>query len=236
MGRLLGLGFQFFAQLAHKDAQVFHIVTVFRSPDIGEDVLVGQDAVGMAGQISQQVELGGGQADLAAAERNNVARQVDDQVAGSDHAERLILTRSLVAQGHADAGQQLFGAKGLDQVVIGAQVEGFDLDVLFAAHRQDDDRDLGPGTQLPADLQAVHIGQAQVEDDHRGLLGGSQGQAFFPVLGSRDLVVVCAEDGTQSAQDLWLVIDDEDVRLGGHGVTPLLATIRTLMLCIWNSS
>ena len=80
---------------------------------------------------------------------------------------RVVLGRP-VAQGHPQPGLELAHAEGLGHVVVGAAVEGGDLAVLGPVGRQHDD---GHGAPLPdaaADLEAVHVGQAEVEDDDVG--------------------------------------------------------------------
>ena len=59
--------------------------------------------------------------------------------------------------------------KGLAEVVVGAGVERRDLVALLAARREHDDRHRGPLAQPPHHLEAVHVGQAEVEDHDVGL-------------------------------------------------------------------
>ena len=121
-----------------------------------------------------------------------------------------------VAQRHAQAGQELLDAKGLRQVVVGPAVERRHLVLLAVADRQDDDRRLGPLAQAGAHLNTVHLRQAQVQDDDVGRVGGRQRQALLTGAGRRHAEALLAQDRAQGAQDLRLVVDDQDVRLGGH--------------------
>ena len=81
---------------------------------------------------------------------------------------------------------------------------------------------IGVGRPLPelaGDLQAVAVGQAEVEQDHVGVPARGLGQ---PLAGGRRLhqaVVLRAQRGPEEAPHLRLVLDQEDERGGAvHGV------------------
>src|SRR5436305_2111044 len=62
------------------------------------------------------------------------AHQVDAEIVAGEGPLGALLLQA-VAQGGADAGQQLVGAKGLGDVVVGAGIERRDLGRLVAAAR-----------------------------------------------------------------------------------------------------
>ncbi len=70
-------------------------------------------------------------------------------------------------QSHATPGRELLQAEGLDDVVVGTHLETEDPVYLVASGAHDDDGQVG-GTRLPADqpadLQAVHPRQVQVQE------------------------------------------------------------------------
>ena len=83
-----------------------------------------------------------------------------------DDRDLLLLAGS--AAGHrAQPGEQLVHAERLGDVVVGAGVEGVDLVEAVGPTGQHEDRDVGPAAQPGDDLGAVHVGQAEVEDDER---------------------------------------------------------------------
>ena len=86
--------------------------------------------------------------------------------------QRGLAGRCGAAGGGADAGQELVDAEGFGDVVVGSGVQGFDLVGAAAAAGQHDDRGGGPAAQAVDDLDAVHVGQAEVEHDEVGRLGG----------------------------------------------------------------
>ena len=92
--------------------------------------------------------------------------------------------RGRVAQRHAHARQQLAHAEGLGHVVVGAGVERGDLVALLAARGEHDDRHLAPLPQPADHLQAVHIGQAQVQNDDVGLAARRLDSPSSPVVAS----------------------------------------------------
>src|SRR3990170_6989299 len=74
------------------------------------------------------------------------------------------------AQDGLGAGQQLDVAEGFGDVVVGPHLQSLDDVHLRVANRQYEDGDVREGTDLPADLVAIHVGQSQVEDNDVGSL------------------------------------------------------------------
>ena len=121
---------------------------------------------GRAGERAEDLELDVGDADLLAAQRHHPAAEVDLQLVALD---RLLLGRLAAhpraAQGGFDAAAELAHRERLGDVVVGADLEPGDLVGLAALRGQHDDRHLAARAQLAADLDAVELGQHQVEDD-----------------------------------------------------------------------
>ncbi len=80
-----------------------------------------------------------------------------------------------MANGHPQSGLQLGHAEGLGDEVVGATVERLDLAPLVAVGREHHDRHVGELPDPSADLQPVHVGQAQVQDDQIGVDTGPPG-------------------------------------------------------------
>jgi hypothetical protein len=86
------------------------------------------------------------------------------------------------------SGEQLRGGVRLGHVVVRAAVEGGDLALVCALRGEHDDRDVGPLPDAAADVEAVDVGQSEVED-HRGrVLGGAPVECFLAVHGGDDVV------------------------------------------------
>ena len=101
----------------------------------------------------------------------------------------------------------------IDTLVAVADDVGADLVV---AGGQDEDGRLRAGGPEPAqDLEAVHAGEADVEDDEvRGLVD-REVEAFLAALRHRDLVALLLEGVLDPAGNRELILDDQD--RGAHG-------------------
>src|SRR4029079_2464831 len=74
------------------------------------------------------------------------------------------------------------------------------------------------GAQPAKDLESVHAGQPDVEDDQVGSLARGELEALLARSGDRDLVALLLEGVLDASRDGELVFDDQD---GGHGAAIL---------------
>jgi hypothetical protein len=72
------------------------------------------------------------------------------------------------AEDGPDPGQQLLQPERLDQVIVSTLVQGQHAVGLLAPRRHDDDGRVAGLAEAPADLHAVHIGQAEIEQEDVG--------------------------------------------------------------------
>ena len=173
--------------------------------------------------MAQDLELGRGQADPAGAALDAPPLEVDEQVAVADDpaADRVGQVAVGAAQERLDPAHQLAQAERLGQVVVGAELEPDDLVDLVVAGGQDEDRHLGAGRPEAAeDLEAVHPGQADVEDDEVGRLARRDLEAFLAGTRDGDLVALLLEGVLDPASDGVLVFDDEDGGCHAGDATP----------------
>ena len=78
----------------------------------------------------------------------------------------LALLLQAVAQRGADAREQFVHAERLGDVIVGAQIERLHLAAFVGAARQHDDRNRRAVlAQVPDDLEAVDVGQAEIEHE-----------------------------------------------------------------------
>src|SRR5207248_2828750 len=141
--------------------------------------------------------------------------EIDPQLAALDDR----LGRSVgPPQRSAQTSEQLLDPERLRHVVVGAGVERGNLLGLVADHGQDDHRSATPGAQLTADRGAAAVREDEIEHDGVGRIRGERGERGLGRLGSLDLVSRTPEAGPQGAQDLRLVVDDEDA-LAAHART-----------------
>jgi len=106
------------------DMHIHHAVDAGEvgTPDTLEQILAGKDAAGVAGQRVEQIELARGQLDLAALTAHLAALRVDAEQAELKRRALggLVARGARAAQDRLDAGDELAGAEGLGEVVVGA--------------------------------------------------------------------------------------------------------------------
>jgi hypothetical protein len=70
-----------------------------------------------------------------------------------------------MAQGHSDTSQQLTGAEGFGQIIIGTGIQRPDLILFLVPGGDHDDRDFTPLPQALGHLETVEVREAQVQQD-----------------------------------------------------------------------
>ena len=143
---------------------------------------MGEHPAGMRDQQRQQPELDRGQVHRRPprAPRGGRGRP---HVAEVDTGSSVCRGATLRAAARAHARQQLADAERLGQVVVGAGVERRDLVVLAAARRQHDDRHRRPLAQVADEVDAVAVGQSEVEQHQVGRARAGVDQAALLRLG-----------------------------------------------------
>ncbi len=121
------------------------------------------------------------------------------------------------AEEDAEAGEEFAAAERLGQVVIGAGVEGGDFLRFAVAHGENEHGKLAPLAEAAEDLEAGHVGEAEIEDDGVGAEDGGFVEAEGAGGGFAHTVTGGFEGEAKEAADLNLVVDDEDVGFGGYG-------------------
>ena len=118
-----------------------------------------------------------------------------------------------VAERHADSREQLAGAERFAHVVVGARVERRDLVALLTARRQHDHGHGGPFAYATDHVQAIHVGQAEVDDDDVRLTGADLDHAIGSGRRLEEPIALPLERGPEEFADLGLVLDDDDDRV-----------------------
>src|SRR5690606_28665105 len=142
-----------------------------RAPHLAHEGVARNDGTGLPHQHPEQLELLGGEVELAAALEGAVGGDVDADVLRGD----LVLVGELPAgpaQQCADAGEQLSEPEGFGHVVVGAGVQADDEVHLVRPCGEHEDRCGHPLAADPArDVEAVHVGQPEVEHDEVRVAG-----------------------------------------------------------------
>ncbi len=180
---------------------------------------MGEQAAVGAQQRLEEVVLAGGEVHGGAADAHLVALHVErDRADGDDRGETLL--GAAAAQCRTDAGQELADGEGFFHVVVGAGVQCCDLVGLAVAGGEHDHGNRVEGAQPREDLDAVEVGQAEIEQDEVGGAAGGEAEAFAGVLGLEELVARGTQGRFEKAVDLGLVVDGEDCsQCHGRGVT-----------------
>src|SRR5689334_4606375 len=162
----------------------------------------------MRQQEGEQVELHAGELDLVAAHRDGPARMLEDEVADLDQVLTVLGLRA--AQNGAHAGNELAGREGLRHAVVGAELEPGDAVDLLVPGGDDHDRQSGGAADSPTDVEAVGVGQLQVEDGEPDLVLLEREQPFDAPGRPDDTEPVLLEIGANERRDVLLVLDEQD--------------------------
>ena len=130
--------------------------------------------------------------------------------------DRFLLGRRGPAERGPQPGQQLVHAERLGDVVVGAGIERRDLVGLRLAHRQHDDRHLGPAPQALDHLDAVDAREARGRGPRRRDGARRELEPLLTGLREVDVVAPGPQVDAERPPDLRLVVDDEDA---AHGIT-----------------
>jgi hypothetical protein len=109
----------------------------------------------------------------------------------------------------SDPGVQLIHGERLGEVVVGARLETVDLVAFVAARREDDDGRRGLAPNAPDHIDAIEIGQAQVEQHQVRSVGVPEAHRFVSRGGGEDFVSAAAEVLGQGLSSAGFVLDEQ---------------------------
>ena len=179
------------------------------APDVLEQRVAGQDDAGVARQRGQQVELAGAQLEPPVADVGLAPAGIDAQVADLDRPAAL--GRHVgPAQDRLDPRHQGSRVERLGHVVVRAQLQADDRVHVLGAGGQHQDRHVAAAAQLAADLEAVHLGQHQVQHDQVRVAALVLDQGLLAVGRGHDGEALLLEVQPDQLDDVALVVDDED--------------------------
>jgi hypothetical protein len=180
-----------------------------------EDLHLGQHPVGVAHEVAEQLELGGGELDLLAVPPDLVAVLVEFEVGELQPRRRLAAVAPGAAQHGPDPGDDLFQAERLGHVVVAAEGQAADLVLGRVAGGKEHHGDLRAAAAQPADdVKAVHVGQHDVEHDEIGPVPLRGLHRLVSRRRGDHLETRVPQAGRQQFQDVRLVLDHEQPRIG----------------------
>jgi hypothetical protein len=169
-------------------------------------------------QQLEQTDAFGRQLDLGAGEADRKRPRIEREVSGDERPAHGPAGVPPVQRG--EAGLDLLQREGLDQVVVGAQVEALELVLESVARGQHQDRSLDARlfAQLAAQRCAVHARKAEVEQDRVEGLGDGEVQAGDAVGRGVHRMTARFEKVVEIGGDRRIVLDDQNAH-GACGVS-----------------
>ncbi len=190
-----------------------------RPPHLADDLFPAEDHAGALGEQGEQVELLAGERNRGAVHGHLAGGEFDgdrtqvQRVVGGALVGRLVGAAGRGTPAHrVDAGQQLTGVVRLDDIVVRAEVEAVDAGAHIGARGDHDDGDGAELADPAAHLEAVLVGQPEIEQHHRERfrMVGQQGlERFLAVACVHDGQAVLGEHRGQGRGDMIVVLDEQ---------------------------
>jgi len=181
--------FNFFAQAADVDVHAAGRDEAVGAPDGVKELVAGEDAVGARRQIVEQAKFERAERHGLSGVADAIGSRVDREAPDLDDA-RGIDGRLRAAEQRFDAGDELSGAEGLGDVIVGTHFEADDAVGFVAARREHQD---GQAIQrfvladFAANVQAGHFGKHEIEKEKIGRRFFQGGEAAGAVESGTDL-------------------------------------------------
>src|SRR5580658_421594 len=195
------------------------------SPDLAEDLLVGQDAPGRPHQDGEKVVFDGAESYFPSSDRDAPEVEIDEKVADRHRPSgrpRVRLRKA--AKRNSNPGQKLACDEGLGDVVVGSCVESGDLVGLALLRRDHDDRGVASFANSQSHVDPVEIGQAQVQENDVRLAPQGHGNSVGTIRREQALVSPLCQHPLQERARVGFVVDDENC--GGYRHGAGLETVR----------
>ena len=196
------------------------VAAVAIAPHLVEQLGAAVHPARVAGEVGQQVELLGGEAQRPGSEAGAALGRVDRQVADDDRL--LALGQGLdAAEDRPHPGDQLADAERLGEVVVGPHLEAEHPIALAGARGEHQDRGVGRlAADLLADVEAVEARQHEVENDGVERPRGGELEAARPVVRQHHLEARVLQVQLHQPRQLALVLDHQNL-LRRHVGSPL---------------
>ena len=143
----------------------------------------------------------------------------------------------VAAEDSLDSCHELLGIEGLLHIIVGAHLktQNFVEDLAFSGEH--DDRRVLAGSDLAADLVAVHARKHEVEQDQVGLEALYGGNCRLAVSYDLGLVAFLHQIETDELSDIGIVVDDQDFLSGSsHRYCPPVSKYRFSVRCYCSST
>src|SRR5215469_5852279 len=210
-------------QVAHVRLEHLGLPRVLPAPHVLQELLAGEHEPLVAHQVGEQPELGRRQLDGGARPADRPGLLVQFQIAGPERARAVCPGAGSGAVGgalaggatqdRADPGHERLDGERLGDVVVAAEGQPGDGVRRGVAGREEDDRDVvGLRAEPPAYLEAVDVGEHDVQDDQVGLIAGGALQRLLAARPGGHDAAMELEGYLDELADVPLVIDNEHLR------------------------
>src|SRR5215218_9089003 len=199
------------AKLAHEHVHGSVPVAFAPAPQFLEQFVPADDATLLQREGVEETELGRCQTGTLAVDVRLYLAGVDSKLLDLDRlAAAFLLASGAAPRGGGDSGDKLLHGERLDEIVVGADLEGMDTVVLRPSCADHDDRRSDAfRSRLLDQAPAVHTGQHQIDDTDLGVLESEARQAGLPVA-HRDRVETGAREVARHALCNDLVVFDDE--------------------------
>src|SRR6266540_5312085 len=190
-------------------------------PDLVDEALAGDDAAGLSRQQLEKLELLAGQLHVPTTQARRPPAAVDPQRADLHDLRAFRCSFRAIPgppQHRSDPRGHLTRAEGLDDVVVGAELEADDAVGLLAAGGEHDDGDSGALPKRASHVVARAVGERHVEEDEvRQLVAGRLDRVRHGA-GDARVEPLAAERLRKGLDDRGLVLDHQDGAPARHSV------------------
>ena len=191
--RVRRIRLNFLAELTDEDVQVFGLLDVVTAPDGPQQNAMREHFAGMADEVHQQVVLLRRQMHLLTPHSDAAGVQVDVKVAGLKQGGDASRHRERPPQGRPHPREQFRHPEGFGPIVIGAGIEGFDLNPLFALDGQHNNRHWGDGTEAAAEFKPADMRHGEIRDDEVRHPVPEEVERLLPISRHLHLVAACRQ-------------------------------------------
>ena len=165
----------------------------------------------MAAQAGQQLQLFGGRIHDLALYAQLIAAHIQAQIVKFIHALFLFLGGGAAAQNRLDAGNHLFGVKGLYHIVVGPQLKAQHTVIHFALGGEHDNGHLTGFADLFAHGAAIHFGHHQIQQNQVRMLGFKGVESFLAVSGQNGGKALFYQIQAQKLGNVAVIIRNKDL-------------------------
>src|SRR6266545_514367 len=182
------------------------------APDLIEHSVACHDLPAAAEEEPQDVELLVGQLNGGSFAGGLALLEINLHLSEAVLGHSLPEPRRMPPQAYADAGHQLAQGERLCDVVVSPDLEAEDPVDFLPLGGEHDDRRFDPlAAQLPADVQAAHARQHDVQEDQVRVLLDGEVDRGVAAAGFEDAVSLLLEVDLESLGDVLFVFYDQDL-------------------------